>query len=74
MQQKTGEVFVSDEELIDNLLKDTGFQKRVEDDIGQLVSPARVDWPKNIISFYGTKAAKQIKIDETLSVLKNEIH
>lgn len=61
-----------DKELINDLLNDKGFQKIVEDDIGKLVAPVKVDWGNNKINFYGEKSGKVLQIDVTLATLRNQ--
>lgn len=62
-----------DVELIDELLHDQYFRKIAEDDIGP-ISRVCVHWEKNEMIFYGTRAAKKLAIDETLALLKRQVH
>ncbi len=63
---------MTDKEMIDQLLNNTGFREMVTNDIGSVLK-VNVNWDKNNIVFYGMNATKEIKIDETLAVLRGQI-
>ena len=63
---------MTDKELVDAFLEDAGFQKLVEDDLGKLVAPVKVDWPNNKICFYGERSGKELPIDAMLAELRGK--
>ena len=58
--------------LIDRFLKDEEFQQMVEEKIGPLIAPVRVEWNENKIKFFGRKQVFVLKIDETLEELRKK--